>query len=214
MATTTAPVKSRTQYKIKAHSVEACNCQHGCNCQFDGFPNEGFCEFIIGFLVEDGYVGDVNLRGLQAVIAGKYPNAIHEGNGHIVLFVDEKANQQKVDAFASVLSGQLGGMPWEALAGTITRLEGPLRRPIQIKIDKEHSSVHVDGAVELQLTPLKDPVTGKDKTVQIVYPEGGFFWDAGNIATSEHMHAEHGDFKLEWPAKFAAVAEVNWTNQP
>ena len=31
----------KTNYHVKAHAVEACNCQHGCNCQFTGFPNEG-----------------------------------------------------------------------------------------------------------------------------------------------------------------------------
>ena len=29
---------------MKADSIEARNCQHGCNCQFGGFPNEGKCE--------------------------------------------------------------------------------------------------------------------------------------------------------------------------
>ena len=45
---------TQTAYRVKADSVEACNCQHGCNCQFAGFPNEGKCEFIIGYSVTDG----------------------------------------------------------------------------------------------------------------------------------------------------------------
>ena len=73
-----------TPYRVKSDSVEACNCQHGCNCQFEGFPNEGKCEFIIGFAVKDGHFGDVSLNGFRAVVAAKYPNAIHEGNGHVV----------------------------------------------------------------------------------------------------------------------------------
>jgi hypothetical protein len=69
----------KTAYRVKAESVEACNCQHGCNCQFDGFPNEGKCEFIIGYEVRDGRFGNVSLNGMRAVVAAKYPNAIHEG---------------------------------------------------------------------------------------------------------------------------------------
>src|SRR3954470_18269648 len=99
---------AKTPYRIKADSIEACNCQHGCNCQFTGYPNEGKCEFIIGFNVTDGRVGDVSLSGLRAVVAAKYPKAIHEGNGHVVLFVDESASEEQVNAFAGVLSGQFG----------------------------------------------------------------------------------------------------------
>src|SRR5437899_12133827 len=93
--TTSAQAKAgKTPYRVKAESIEACNCQHGCNCQFGGFPNEGKCEFIIGYDVRDGHFGSVSLKGVRAVIAVKYPNAIHQGHGHVVLFVDEKASQQ------------------------------------------------------------------------------------------------------------------------
>lgn len=213
MGTATAEVPTRTAYRIKADSVEACNCQHGCNCQFGGFPNEGKCEFIIGYDITEGQFGDVDLKGVRAAVAAKYPNAIHEGNGHVVLFVDEQASDEQVNALATVLSGQMGGMPWEALAGTIARMEGPIRKPIELKYDGRRSSVRIPGAIDLQLEPMRNPVTGEEQDVHIVYPEGGFFWNDATIATTETMKAEYGDLTLEWPAKYASVAEVNWTNQ-
>lgn len=203
----------RTPYRVKAQSVEACSCNHGCNCQFAGFPNEGKCEFIMGYEVKDGRFGNVSLNGLRAVVAGKYPKAIHEGNGHVVLFIDDKASQEQVDAFATILSGKIGGMPWEALAGTIRRFEGPIRKPVEIQLAGERSVLRVPGSIELQLTPLKNPMTGQDKEVHIVYPKGGFFWNDAKIATTQTMRAEHGDLRLEWPNRFASAAEVNWTNQ-
>jgi hypothetical protein len=203
----------KTSYRVKADSVEACNCQHGCNCQFAGFPNEGKCEFIIGYEVKDGRVGDVSLNGLRAVVAAKYPKAIHEGNGHVVLFIDNQASDEQANAFVSMLSGQLGGMPWAALAGTIGKFEGPVRRPVEITIDGEQSMARVPGAIELECTPLRDVLSGEPKHVSIVYPKGGFFWNAAKIATTTTMRAQHGDFRLEWPGKYAAAAEVNWTNE-
>ena len=201
-----------TAYRVKAESVEACNCQHGCNCQFAGFPNEGKCEFIIGYEVKDGAFGTVALNGLRAVVAAKYPNAIHQGNGHVVLFVDDKATSEQADAFVAILSGKNGGMPWEALAGTIGRFEGPIRRPVEITVAGERSSVRVPGAIDLALTPLTDPVSGAEKEVHIVYPKGGFFWNDAKVATTGVMQARHGDFHLEWPGRYASAAEVNWTN--
>jgi len=208
-----ADTDARTPWRLKAAWVEACNCRHGCNCQFDGFPNEGKCEGIFGCEVKDGRFGNVSLNGLRAAMLFKYPKAIHEGNGHVVLFVDEKASQEQVDAFTTVLSGKMGGMPWEALAGTIARFEGPIRKPIEIQAAGEHSVVRVPGAIEMRLTPLKDPVTGQDKEVHIVYPKGGFFWNDGTIATTQGMRGEYGDLRLEWPGCFASASEVNWSNQ-
>lgn len=203
----------KTPYRVKAESIEACNCQHGCNCQFAGYPNEGKCEFIVGYEVQDGRFGKVSLKGMRAVVAAKYPKAIHEGHGYVVLFVDEKATDEQVNALATILSGKMGGMPWEALAGTIEEFEGPIRKPIEMRMSGEHSHLRVPGAVELRLSPLRDVVSGKEKEVHIVYPKGGFFWNDGKIATTETMRAEHGDFRLEWPNRYAAAAEVNWTNQ-
>ena len=203
----------KTSYRVKAESIEACNCQHGCNCQFSGYPNEGKCEFIIGFEVKDGRFGDVSLNGLRAVVAAKYPKAIHDGNGHVVLFIDAKASDEQAQAFASILSGQHGGMPWEALAGTIGKFEGPVRAPIEVTAAGEKSTVRVPGAIELQLTPIRDVVSGDEKEVHITYPKGGFFWDSAKIATTERMRAQHGEFQLEWPNRYAATAEVNWSNQ-
>ena len=213
MTTPATEPRTRTAFRVRAQSVEACSCAHGCNCQFGGTPNEGICEFVIGYEVDTGHFGAVDLAGFRAVVAAKYPNAIHEGRGHVVLFVDERASQEQVDAFATILSGQAGGMPWEALAGTIERFEGPIRKPIDLRIDGQRAHVRVPDAIEVETTPLRDPVTGEEKEVHITYPKGGFFWNDGNVVTTRTMRVEHGDMRMEWPAKYASMAEVNWTNQ-
>src|SRR5690606_11653544 len=128
-APTSAPAAERTTYRIEMDHVEACNCRHGCNCQFGGFPNEGKCEFIIGYHIRGGGYGNVDLAGTKVVVAMKYPGAIHEGNGRCVLFVGEGASPEQVKAIDEIWSGRAGGMPWEALAGTLDSREGPLVRP-------------------------------------------------------------------------------------
>jgi hypothetical protein len=203
---------TRTPYRVKAMSVEACSCAHGCNCQFGGTPNEGICDFVIGYEVKDGKFGDVDLRGMRAVVAAKYPGAIHEGHGHVVLFVDERARPEQVQAFATILSGQMGGMPWEALAGTIEKFEGPIAKPIELTIDGQRARIRVPGAVKLDTTPLRNPVTGEEKEVHITYPKGGFFWNDGNIVTTSAMRVDHPSLEMSWPDKYAATAEVNWSN--
>jgi hypothetical protein len=73
--------------------------------------------------------------------------------------------------------------------------------------------IRIPGAIDLQLTPFKDVISGQEKEVHIVYPKGGFFWNDARVATTEVMRAEFGDLRLEWPKRYAAAAETNWTNQ-
>src|SRR5205807_1836117 len=109
-------------------------------------------------------------------------------------------------AFATILSGKLGGMPWEALAGTIGKFEGPVRKPIEINVAGEKSSVRIPGAVELQLTPFRDVVSGQEKEVHIVYPKGGFFWNDAKMHAAMEMADMRSWGTSDWLRLF-----VMWT---
>ncbi len=89
--------------------METCNCDPGCNCNFGGFPDHGSCEALIGLQVSEGNFGDVDLSGMKAVLAIKWPKAIHEGEGAAAVFIDESASEQQVQGLATVLTGQAGG---------------------------------------------------------------------------------------------------------
>lgn len=200
-------------YRIKVHNLEVCNCNHGCGCQFGGFPDHGGCEAILGYQVIEGNYGDVDLAGAKAVIAVKWPAAIHEGNGEAAMFVDESVSEEQEQGLAMIFSGQAGGMPWEAIAATITSLEGPLRRTIEMNVDGSKSSFRIEGVLDANMTPLKDPVSGEVKDVHIVYPDGGFMWDDGRIGTTETMRVDFGGIQFDHAGMFAAYATPEWTNQ-
>jgi hypothetical protein len=204
---------SPTSWRFVADSLETCNCNHGCGCQFNGFPDRGGCEAIIGYAVTDGNFGDVDLTGTRVVVALKYPGALHEGGGKVVMFVDEGASPDQVAALGAIFSGQAGGMPWEALAPTMASVEGPVLKPIEMTVDGLNSSFRIEDALEVRMKPLKNPVTGADQHVHITYPDGGFFWNDGNICTTETMRADYGGVTLEHPGWFANFAVVDWSNQ-
>lgn len=211
-ATVQAPV--RTPYRVTLHQIEACNCSTGCNCQFSGYPdNDQGCEAIIGYEIIDGSYGAVSLGGVRAIAALMYPKAIHQGNGRVAVFVDEKARPEQRDALLAILTGQAGGMPWEALAGTIAELKGPFFVPMEMSVAGTRSSFRVPGFLELQQTPIRDAVSGVEKEVQIVYPKGGFMWDTGNVCTTAAMKVAIEDLRFEHPKGYACYARTKWTNQ-
>lgn len=205
--------EAATAYRIEVHHLETCNCNHGCGCQFGGYPDHGGCETILGYEVIEGNYGDVDLSGLRIVEAGAWPGAIHEGGGHVVMFVDENATDEQVEAVTKIFTGDAGGMPWEALGATIERFDGPIRAPIEMHVDGRSSSFRVPGAVDVRMTPLQNPVSGEDQDVHITYPQGGLMWNDGAVGTTEMMRLEQGDLRLDHPGQFAAYATPTWSNQ-
>jgi hypothetical protein len=208
-----SPTQPGAPWRIAVHNIEACNCSPGCNCQFTGFPDDGPCEALIGGEVKEGSYGEVQLAGVRYVIAFMYPGAIHQGGGQVAVFIDDRATAAQAEALGMILSGRGGGMPFEALAGTVESVDGPVLAPIEMTVNGTKSSFRIPGVLELQQTPIRDAVSGAEKEVQIVYPKGGFFWNVGNIATSASMHCEYGRIRFRHPGGFASYATPTWTNQ-
>ena len=201
-----------TKYRIRVHNLETCNCSNGCGCQFSGFPDYGNCEAIIGFEVIAGEYGEVDLAGVRAVFAGKWPGAIHEGHGQGVLFIDESASPDQVQGLTTILSGQAGGLPWEIFATTIERFEGPILKKIEMNVDGRRSSFRIPGIVDVNMTPLTNPVTGEESEVHVVYPKGGLVWNDGDVTTTSRMQITHGDMNFQYPGKWAVYAVAEWSN--
>jgi hypothetical protein len=201
-----------TRFDVRLDQIESCNCPPNCPCQFAGLPTNGSCHFLIGYHVQNGTFGEVRLDGAKFVVICMYPGAIHQGDGSAALFVDESLAEPQVNALAQILSGKHGGMPWEALAATVTSFDGPVRSKIEMKVNGTHSSFRIPGVLELQQTPLRDSVSGAEKEVHIVYPKGGFFWNDGNVCTSAAMKAAHGKLSFAHPGNYAAHAIAHWTN--
>lgn len=155
----------------------------------------------------------MNLSGMKAVLAIKWPKAIHEGNGAAAVFVDESASEQQVQGLATILTGQAGGMPWEILATTLSSLEGPVLKPIKMDINGRNSGFSIDGILEAKMVPLKNPVTGDEHEVHIVFPKGGLIWNDGDNATTLTMNVDYGAVKFDHSGKSGIFAAVDWSNQ-
>ncbi len=201
-----------TRFQVQLDQIESCNCPPNCPCQFGGLPTNGSCHFLIGYRVREGSFGTVHLDGATFVVICFYPGAIHQGNGSVVLFVDEAMTEAQVGAIAQILSGKHGGMPWEALAGTVTAFEGPIRSRIEMTVNGTRSSFRIPGVLDLQQTPIKNIVSGEDSEVHIVYPKGGFFWNDGNVCTTSAMTAAHGAIRFSHAGGYSAHAIARWTN--
>lgn len=205
--------ESPTPYRIKVHNMECCNCNHGCGCQFAGYPDNGNCHALMAHEVIEGSCGEVDLAGARVAFGVSWPKAIHEGHGRGVMFADENLHSEQVEALGKIYSGQLGGMPWEALAATFDEFEGPILKPIEMTVDGRNSQFRIPGVLEVGMKPLRDVMSGEPKDVHITFPGGGFMWDDGHVGTAESMRISHGAIQFEYPGRFSVYSTPVWTNQ-
>ncbi len=204
---------TQTPYRVKGVFLETCNCDSGCNCNFGGFPDHGSCEALIGIKIDEGKIGEVDLSGVKVVLAVKWPKAIHEGDGAAAIYIDESATEEQVGGIATILTGQAGGMPWEILATTLSSLDGPHMKTINMDVNGRNSGFSIGGICEVKFTPLINTVTGDENEVHIVFPGGGLIWDDGDNAKTSVMKVDTGAIKFDHSGQSAIFAPVEWTNQ-
>lgn len=197
-------------WSIKGDYIEACSCDYGCPCNFNGFPTKGVCEAIVVFRVNEGKHGDTDLAGTIVFEAVKWPKAIHEGNGTAAVFIDEGASDAQRDALIRIITAQDGGLPFEILATTVSTVHGPYFVPVNFEANGTKTKASVKGA-EVELTPHTNPVTGEEHEVHTVLP-GGFLWTDGLAAVGRKNVANVEGVSFDWSGQNAYYAEFDWSN--
>ena len=118
-------MSAKVKWNFEADYLQACNCDYGCPCEFSAPPTLGYCQGMGAWRINRGRYGDVQLDGLGLGFAAHWPKAIHEGNGTVCIFVDEKAKAAQREALIMIASGQAGGLPFEILATTFSKILEP-----------------------------------------------------------------------------------------
>ena len=168
---------ANTQWFIKGQEFIHCNCAYGCPCQFNALPTHGNCEAVLGFIIEEGRHGETDLSGLKMAGIVAWPGAVHEGRGHIVPIVDERANDKQREALLRIMSGMdtvEGATVFQVFSTTYEKVEEPVFAPIELDIDIEGRTArfNVPGWIEARGEPIRNAVTGQESRAEIRLPNG------------------------------------------
>ena len=204
--------KPSVKWNFEADFLQACNCDYGCPCEFAAPPTKGFCQGVGAWRISQGRYGDLPLDGLGLAFAAHWPKAIHEGNGTACLFFDERANAAQRDALFQISSGQAGGLPFELVVTTFSKVLEPRYVPFQFQFNGINSRVNVgNGAMVVSLGPIKNPVTGEPESVRIEHSTG-FVFKAADCASADEMKLTAGELAFSWPKKAGFVTQVRYSN--
>jgi len=166
-----------TDWALHGREFANCNCPYGCPCQFSGLPVYGHCRAVVGIQIDKGHHGSTKLDGLRTAAIFKWPGAIHEGNGEVIAFVDERADASQRDALLKIMSGQdtqPGATVFSVFASTIAKAHSPVFTAINFEIDvsKRRSRLKIEGYIEQRGEPILNPVTKSEARARIDLPEG------------------------------------------
>ena len=159
-----------TKWKLKGTLLIACNCDFGCPCNFNARPSRGDCEGQWLWHVDEGSFGDVALDGLSWTVTADWPGAIHEGGGKAISFYDERADEAQETAIKSIVRGESGG-PWAIFINTYELIDiRPM--PFDLHLDGLNTRARVGEVMQLEMTTIKNPVTGAEVHPGAILPEG------------------------------------------
>jgi hypothetical protein len=202
---------TRTKWSLEADYVQACNCDYGCPCEFEARPTQGFCNGMGAWRINRGRHGDLLLDGLALGFVAHWPGALHEGNGTLALFFEQKANPKQREALMRIATGQEGGMPFEIIVKTISKLLDPQYVAFDFKIDGPNSGVRMGQAVSLAFEPIKNPVSGDPEAIRVEH-ESGFLFKWAHVVSAKEGRAQVGELNFDHPNKAGFVTQVKYGN--
>ena len=127
-------------WEMSGSYLESCNCDAICPCRAiggrkGGRSTHGICEGALSWRIEDGRAGEVDLSGLQVVMATRYDDDEPGSPWSFYLYLDEDASDGQREALAAIYQGHLGGTPLKQFPWAFKDSDLLEVRPARIEID-------------------------------------------------------------------------------
>jgi hypothetical protein len=158
--------------KIRRWSVagpyfEACSCEAVCPCRSvgkrpGGRSTYGICDFALGWTIATGNADDLDLSGLEVVMAGSYDDDEPGTPWRVVLYIDERADARQRAALETIFLGDAGGTTLRNFARFIGEVYAVRPARITIEHAPNRRTIRAGGWVEvIEREPFRseEPVT-------------------------------------------------------
>ena len=203
-----------SDWRLEGEWIKNCNCAFGCPCDFNAPPTHGSCKGLVGMRITKGNFEGTKLDGLMFAATVDFPGPLHEGNGTMQPIIDERATPEQRQALFNIMSGKHSaeGTLFHIFSLIVTTIHDPIFAPFEFSFDKKERTARLvaKGALETDVEPIKNPVTGSPHRIRVVMPEG-----------FEHLEAEvasanirsTGAIRFETKGSHSSLATVVQTPQ-
>lgn len=204
---------AKINWRMKGKYIKSCNCDTGCPCDFWAKPTHTKCEGMLGMEIDEGHFGKTSLNGVKFVATYHWPGPLHEGNGTIQAFLDEKTTPEQREALLTILTGKAGNPWFEVVASLVSTLLEPKFAPIQFEHDMEKrtAKIVIPGILETVVEPIKNIATGEEHSIKVHLPKGMEYYTA-ETATAV-INKGTGQIKFNCPNSHSSLAYVEHTHE-
>lgn len=154
-------------WELSGSYFEACSCQAICPCRSvggreGGRSTYGVCDFALGWTIEAGRAEDVDLSGLEVVMAGSYDDDEPGMPWRVVLYLDARANSAQRQALEDIFLGRAGGTTLRNFAHAIREVYAVRSASIAIDHSPPRRGIRASNWVEVverEPFPTAEPVS-------------------------------------------------------
>jgi hypothetical protein len=140
---------------LEGDYVDACSCTVGCPCIFLNPATEDFCDGVFAWHIARGEMDGVDLSNLNVAMAWKSGKQMQDGDWKIVLYVDERAEDDQSKALQAIFGGQAGGL-FETLVPLVGEVAGVIPASIVFEKTNGGRDIEVRDAVEMRVHELRE----------------------------------------------------------
>ena len=188
--------------------LSGCNCDWGCPCNFEVAPSYGNCEGVYVWHIETGHFQGVELDGTTFGQIGLFPEAIHLGNGTMLDVIDERLPPSKRAAVETILQDV---PPFSVFHELSPNFLGFRYVPMEIRLDGIRSGIKIPGILDLQLRPMKNPVTGEDELATLSKPTG-FTSNIQELCSADHFTFTLNGRSFDYSGKYGEFCPFEYSN--
>jgi hypothetical protein len=129
-----------TDWRIAGPYFESCSCEAICPCRsVDGKAGSRaqyrYCQFAVGWKVEAGHYGEIDLSGRRVVMVGYWDEDERGSPWRVGVYVDDGAREDQRELLAGIVTGRHGGTPARQYAPAIS--EVVFVEPATVELDHE-----------------------------------------------------------------------------
>lgn len=183
------------EWAVAGPYFEACTCEAICPCRRvgstpGGRSTYGICDFALGWTIEHGHADEIDLSGLEVVMAGSYDDDEPGSPWRVTLYIDEDATDEQHAALEAIFLGRAGGTTLENFSGLIGEVYAVHCAAIDIDHTPDRRSIAAGGWVEVR---ERGPVE-TDQTVSCGIPGHDH---PGTEVVAERLAVDDGPLRFD-----------------
>jgi hypothetical protein len=195
------------EWRVAGAYLESCNCDAICPCRMidgvvGGRSTYGICFGLLGWRIDEGRAGDVDLGGLGVALADRYDDDEPGSPWTVVLYIDERGDARQRELLADIFLGERGGphivkLPWVRKARNVVDV-----RPASITLASDGRSLRVGEVASIRVSRPADDANRVACGIP-GYERGGNEYYADELRVDDEPFA----WELEGNCAFATTFE-------